>query len=109
MVLEPIDSQEQRTILNFSNCTLKRLSSYNSILPDSLKRMILEEFLPRFYVYKEEGKEIEIDIELKIGKVKKNQFIGNRKVTISLNDLPVLKVEEVNASQIRMFEDMVLQ
>ena len=105
MVLEPIDSQEQRTILNFSNCTLKRLSSYNSILPDSLKRMILEEFLPRFYVYKE----IEIDIELKIGKVKKNQFIGNRKVTISLNDLPVLKVEEVNASQIRMFEDMVLQ
>ena len=100
MVLEPIDSQEQRTILNFSN---------NSILPDSLKRMILEEFLPRFYVYKEEGKEIEIDIELKIGKVKKNQFIGNRKVTISLNDLPVLKVEEVNASQIRMFEDMVLQ
>ena len=109
MVLEPIDSQEQRTILNFSNYTLKRLSSYNSILPDSLKRMILEEFLPRFYVYKEEGKEIEIDIELKIGKVKKNQFIGNRKVTISLNDLPVLKVEEVNASQIRMFEDMVLQ
>ena len=109
MVLEPIDSQEQRTILNFSNCTLKRLSSYNSILPDSLKRMILEEFLPRFYVYKEEGKEIEIDIELKIVKVKKNQFIGNRKVTISLNDLPVLKVEEVNASQIRMFEDMVLQ
>ena len=109
MVLEPIDSQEQRTILNFSNCTLKRLSSYNSILPDSLKRMILEEFLPRFYVYKEEGKEIEIDIELKIGKVKKNQFIGNRKVTISLNDLPVLKVEEVNASHIRMFEDMVLQ
>ena len=109
MALEPIDSQEQRTILNFSNCTLKRLSSYNSILPDSLKRMILEEFLPRFYVYKEEGKEIEIDIELKIGKVKKNQFIGNRKVTISLNDLPVLKVEEVNASQIRMFEDMVLQ
>ena len=109
MVLEPIDSQEQRTILNFSNCTLKRLNSYNSILPDSLKRMILEEFLPRFYVYKEEGKEIEIDIELKIGKVKKNQFIGNRKVTISLNDLPVLKVEEVNASQIRMFEDMVLQ
>ena len=109
MVLEPIDSQEQRTILNFSNCTLKRLSSYNSILPDSLKRMILEEFLPRFYVYKEEGKEIEIDIELKIGKVKKNQFIGNRKVTISLNDLQVLKVEEVNASQIRMFEDMVLQ
>ena len=109
MVLEPIDSQEQRTILNFSNCTLKRLSSYNSILPDSLKRMILEEFLPRFYVYKEEGKEIEIDIELKIGKVKKNQFIGNRKVTISLNDLTVLKVEEVNASQIRMFEDMVLQ
>ena len=109
MVLEPIDSQEQRTILNFSNCTLKRLSSYNSILPDSLKRMILEEFLPRFYVYKEERKEIEIDIELKIGKVKKNQFIGNRKVTISLNDLPVLKVEEVNASQIRMFEDMVLQ
>lgn len=109
MMLEPIDSQEQRTILNFSNCTLKRLSSYNSILPDSLKRMILEEFLPRFYVYKEEGKEIEIDIELKIGKVKKNQFIGNRKVTISLNDLPVLKVEEVNASQIRMFEDMVLQ
>ena len=109
MVLEPIDSQEQRTILNFSNCTLKRLSSYNSILPDSLKRMILEEFLPRFYVYKEEGKEIEIDIELKIDKKKKNQFIGNRKVTISLNDLPVLKVEEVNASQIRMFEDMVLQ
>ena len=72
--------------------------------------MILEEFLPRFYVYiKKKVKEIEIDIELKIGKVKKNQFIGNRKVTISLNDLPVLKVEEVNASQIRMFEDMVLQ
>lgn len=109
MVLEPIAQQEQRTILNFSNCTLKRLSSYNSILPDVLKRMILEEFLPRFYVYKEDGKEIEINIELKVGKVKKNQFIGNRKATISLNDLPVLKIEDVNASQIRMFEDMTLQ
>ena len=82
---------------------------HRSFLYDALKRMILEEFLPRFYVYKEDGKEIEINIELKVGKVKKNQFIGNRKATISLNDLPVLKIEDVNASQIRMFEDMTLQ
>ena len=68
-----------------------------------------KEYEEKVSLAKEEGKEIEIDIELKIGKVKKNQFIGNRKVTISLNDLPVLKVEEVNASQIRMFEDMTLQ
>lgn len=60
-------------------------------------------------VYKEDGKEIEINIELKVDKVKKNQFIGNRKATISLNDLPALKIEDVNASQIRMFEDMTLQ
>lgn len=109
MVLEPIDEQDQETILSFSDCTLQRLSSYNSILPDSLKKKILEEFLPRFYVYKEEGKAIEINIELIIGKIKRSQFIGNRKVTISLDDLPILKVEKVDASQIRMFEDMELQ
>lgn len=109
MILGPTDREDQETILSFRDCTLKRLSSYNSILPDSLKKKILEEFLPRFYVYKEEGKEIEINIELCVGKIKRNQFVGNRKATISLDDLPILNVEKVDASQIRMFEDMELQ
>lgn len=109
MIIDSTDIVEQKTILSFSDCTLKRLSSYNSILPDSLKKKILEEFLPRFYVYKEEGKNIKINIELNVSNINKNQHIGNRKVTISLDDLPVLRVEKIDASQIRMFEDMELQ
>lgn len=109
MILEPAKQQRRSTALKFSDCTLKRLSSYTCIAPNSLKRKILEEFLPRLYAYKKEGKEIKINIELFIGRVRRNQIIGDRKASISLSDLPTLKVEKIDASPIRMFEDMELQ
>lgn len=108
MQVENINQPILETILTFKECSLKRLSSYAVILPNDLKKRILEEFLPRFYVYKKEGKSIEINITLNVKKTNKNQVIGNRKTKISLDDLPVLKIEPVDVSQVKMFEDTQL-
>jgi hypothetical protein len=109
MKVADLKNGKQETILNFSDCSLRRLSSYNAILPEFLKKKILEEFLPRLYLYKEENRNIEIDIEINVNKIKKNQAIGSRKANISLQDLPTLELEKIDASQIRWFEDMELQ
>ncbi len=108
MHIEDIDSSIQETILTFKECTLRRLSSYSVILPDYLKKRILEEFLPRFYILKKEGRNIEINIAIDISKVRKNQIVGNKKTKISLDDLPVLQIETIDTSQIKMFEDTQL-
>lgn len=109
MKLENVQDARQETVLSFRDCTLKRLSSYRSVYPEVLKKKILEEFLPVFYLYKERRKEIRINIRLNVCRQKKRLFTGNRPATVSMNDLPALKSERLDASVIRMFEEMELQ
>lgn len=108
--MQIIDNEDniQETSILFEECTLKRLSSYNIIFPEYLRKRILEEFYPRLYLFKQEGRDISISINLDIQTVKKKQIIGHRNVQVLLSDIPELKVVNIEANIIRMFENMEL-
>lgn len=108
MVLTPLKKPSFETSITFLDCSLKRLSSYNTIIPSYLRKKILEKFYPRFYLLKQEGKDITISINLQVAKLKKNQVIGPRHLTISLNDIPELQSETLDADMIKLFERMEL-
>lgn len=108
--MQIVDTKEnvQETSILFEECTLKRLSSYNIIFPEYLRKRILEEFYPRLYLFKQEGRDISISINLDIQTVKKKQIVGHRNVQVLLSDIPELKVVNIEANIIRMFESMEL-
>lgn len=108
MTLVGIKGNEQKTKISFEDCSLQRLSSYSIIFPDYLRMRILEEFYPRLYLMKKNGKEFVISINLNICEVKKKQVIGSRKAQVLLSDIPDLIEVDVNADRIRMFENMKL-
>lgn len=108
MTLVKINDNEQSTRISFEDCSLQRLSSYNIIFPDYLRIRILEEFYPRLYLMKKNGKELVISINLNICDVKKKQVIGSRSTQVLLSDIPDLIEVDVNADRIRMFENMKL-
>jgi anti-sigma regulatory factor (Ser/Thr protein kinase) len=101
-----IDEVLKETSIVFEDCLLKKLSNYNIVFPEYLRKRILEEFYPRLYLMKEDKKELTISINLDVQKVNKKQIIGNRSAQILLSDIPELKEEDINADNIRMFEDM---
>lgn len=106
MQVVDIDEAVQETSIIFENCSLQRLSSYNIVQPEYLRKRILEEFYPRLYLMKEDKKELTVSIDLYLKKVNKKQIIGNRSAQVLLSDIPELQEEEINADNIRMFEDM---
>lgn len=108
MQINNAENDIQETSILFEECTLKRLSSYNIIFPEYLRKRILEEFYPRLYLFKQEGRDISISINLDIQTVKKKQIIGHRNVQVLLSDIPELKVVNIEANIIRMFENMEL-
>lgn len=108
MQINNTENDIQETSILFEECTLKRLSSYNIIFPEYLRKRILEEFYPRLYLFKQEGRDISISINLDIQTVKKKQIIGHRNVQVLLSDIPELKVVNIEANIIRMFENMEL-
>lgn len=105
-VVDIIDEAVQETSIIFENCSLQRLSSYNIVQPEYLRQRVLEEFYPRLYLMKEDKKELTVSICLDLKKVNKKQIIGNRNAQVLLSDIPELQEEEINADNIRMFEDM---
>lgn len=108
MQINNTENDIQETSILFEECTLKRLSSYNIIFPEYLRKRILEEFYPRLYLFKQEGRDISISINLDIQTVTKKQIIGHRNVQVLLSDIPELKVVNIEANIIRMFENMEL-
>ncbi|MBN2743974.1 MAG: sensor histidine kinase [Marinilabiliaceae bacterium] len=109
MKLTPLTKPSFETSISFLDCTLKRLSSYNTIIPNYLRKKILERFYPRFYLMKQEGREMAITININVSKIKKNQHIGPRQVSITLNDIPDLQSVPLNADLISLFEKMELK
>ena len=105
MKVEDLDIASQETILTFRSCSLKRLSSYDAIRPNTIKKKIMQEFLPKLYLYREEGKKLDIKISLVVSKTTKNQLLGNNHAEINLSELPTLKTEPIDISQIELFRE----
>jgi len=98
-----LDKNAQETIILFEECSLKQLSSYNSIFPEYLRNMIIEKLYPILYLLKQNGKELVINIKLDVKTIKQGQVIGKRETQVSLSDIPNLNVENIDLSMLDMF------
>lgn len=98
-------TEQQETILTFSNYYPRKLAKYDYIFPTHLKNYILEQFYPKLYLLKKEGKEIEISFKLNVKTVKKNQVIGARETKITLSDIPDLEIAEVKSDFLPLFDE----
>ena len=107
MVLRDASNEKKETKLSFTNCSMRRLSSYSDIMPDSLKQEILKEFYPRLYLFKKEKKDFKIKIKIDVknrGKVS----VGDFETSITDNDIPNMNTTPINANTIEMFADTYL-
>ncbi|HPE99509.1 MAG TPA: ATP-binding protein [Bacteroidales bacterium] len=109
MKTNPEVDEKFETKIVFKKCSLQRLSSYNVVLPDYLKRRLLEEFYPKFYLKKEEKNRLDVSIGIHVSEISKNISIGNRKTIIKVTDIPEMKTANVDARQIQLFENMDLK
>jgi hypothetical protein len=100
------DIKGNETNLIFNQYYLSKIRSHESIKPIALKKKILEEFYPRFYLMKQENKELTISISLFVTDTDNNYDFTTDKQQINLNDIIELKSEPVDASLIALFETM---
>lgn len=102
------DTNDAKTSISFEDCSLQRLSSYSVITPDYLKKSVLQEFYPRLYLLKKEGKNISINFAIQIPHKKKGQTIGAYTTEITMADIPCMQTTPVDTSTIKMFEETYL-
>jgi hypothetical protein len=91
-------SQEKsanRTSLVFSSFANDKVKSYDHLKPESLKPMIIEQFLPTLFEKKRDGKKFEISIKLVTGDSNSQKEFFNHQVKITENDLPSLTKQRI--------------
>lgn len=101
-----IDSVENETTLTFSNYYLSKIKTHDYVKPVALRKRILENFYPRLYSLKQEGKNLSISITLSVSKVDNRYDFRPDKQVLSTDDIIELKVEPVDASLLDLFEQM---
>ena len=107
MTLSIVSEKKQETKLVFSDCSMKRLSSYSDIMPDNLRQEILKEFYPRLYLLKKEGKEFEIKFKIDVPHRKKIS-IGAFETKIINKDIPSMNTVQINADTVELFANTYL-
>ena len=98
----------QKTILTFSECSMKRLSSYQTITPGYLEKEIIKEFFPRLYLLKQENKEFEISFSINVSNLNPKHNIDVHSTCINNKSLPKMSTVSVNTDSIKMFESTKL-
>ena len=107
MTLSIVSEKKQETKLVFSDCSMKRLSSYSDIMPENLRQEILKEFYPRLYLLKKEGKEFEIKFKIDVPHRKKIS-IGAFETKIINKDIPSMNTVQINADTVELFANTYL-
>lgn len=107
MSLSQASDARQETKLIFTECSMKRLSSYSDIMPERLKQELLKEFYPRLYLLIGEGKEFQIKIKIDVAH-RKNITIGAFETTITSNDIPEMNTLKIDSNTIELFADTYL-
>ncbi len=108
MRLTADSNNKQETALYFSDCSLKRLSSYSDIYPEYLKQEILKEFYPRFYLLKNENIDFEIQFKIHVQNRNPKHIVGAFETTINNSDIPNLTTVSVDTKTIDLFADTKL-
>lgn len=101
-------TEEQKTELKFSGYHLKKISKSDYVNPSYLKKRLLEEFYPRLYLMKENGKNLEINITLHLKQEDNRIELSSEKRTISISEIEELVIEPIDASNLAMFQNMEL-
>lgn len=105
-VVTKIDTNTKETKLTFSNYYLSKIKAHDYLKPTALKKKILENFYPRLYNMKKDGKSLTITITLHVNEPDARYEFHPDKQKISLDDIIELKVEPVDATFLDMFEKM---
>lgn len=108
MILSDTEGNTQQTELKFSNYFLKKIATHDFVSPKYLKKRLLEEFYPQLYLMKQANKKLEINITLNIKKQDNRFELTSETKQISINEIDELIIEPVDASLLKMFENMEL-
>ena len=103
MTIVPDADSPQETKIIFKDCSLQRLSSYAVITPDYLKRQILQEFFPRFYLMRKGGRDFSISFNIEIPHKNKKHLIGPYHTEISKDDVPDMLNVPIKSDTLDLF------
>lgn len=103
-----IDSNEHGTTLTYEDYYLKKIKSHDYLRPSTLKIRILEEFYPRLYLLKQEGRYINISISLTVNVPNLNQQFTTSAAIIDTSKMETLSVVDIDAEMLDLFEKMKL-
>jgi hypothetical protein len=99
-----IAEDDSGTELVFSKYYLKKIKTHDFVKPIALKKRILEEFYPRLYLMKQEGKALKINISLFVEEHDTKYNFRSDKQMLSIDDIGVLKIEPVDTSILAWFD-----
>lgn len=108
MVLTNTDSSKHQTELRFSKYFLKKIATHDYVSPKYLKKRLLEEFYPQLYLMKQDKMELEINITLNLIKQDNRFELVSETKQISINEIEELIIEPIDATLLKMFENMEL-
>ncbi len=103
MTIVPDADSLQETKIIFKDCSLQRLSSYAVITPDYLKRQILQEFFPRFYLMRKGDRDFSISFNIEIPHKNKKHLIGAYHTEISKDDVPDMLNVPIKSDTLDLF------
>jgi len=106
--VESQKTEEQKTELKFSGYHLKKIATSDYVNPSYLKKRLLEEFYPRLYLMKQNGKNLDINITLNLKQEDNRIELSSEKRTISISEIEELVIEPIDASTLAMFQNMEL-
>lgn len=101
-IVSDADSPQETKII-FKDCSLQRLSSYAVITPDYLKRQILQEFFPRFYLMRKGGRDFSISFNIEVPHKNKKHLIGSYHTEISKDDVPDMLNVPIQSDTLDLF------
>ena len=108
MTIVPEEARPKETKIIFKDCSLKRLSSYVVITPDYLKRQILQEFFPRFYLMRNEGRDFLISFKIEIPHKNKKHVISSYYAEISRDDVPDMQNVPIESESLDLFANTTM-
>lgn len=99
------DSNEKSgTVITLTDYYRKKIASHDYLKPGNLIKRIKEEFYPRLYLLKKEGKEVTITISLNVINGEDRYEFQSDKRHIKASELPELKIAPIDVSIIKLFE-----
>jgi hypothetical protein len=106
--IKDLKEASQSTKLTFKKYYKAKIHSHDTLRASAIKKSLLQEFYPRLYLMKQEGKVLAINIILAVNKPDNQYKFTSDKQYISLNDILDLKVETIPDSGLELFDNTEL-